>query len=166
MLFTITDKSKKNILGGKVDRDDVLKLVSHFRDNQYASIPAAQQAKFAFFTRAEIEQFLNDMPEEADGIRIYFGAVHRDLENGRTDYRDRMTVVIVGTQYNDILDVDEELLDNNHKMLTAVGYDTSIPNPAYDFATLCPPDCGKVHRAAAGSSGASIEDDVYRLHLP
>ena len=162
MICTIVNtEEEKDLFGGKVTRDDVLNLVSYFRDNQYQMITEEFRSKYAYFTIAEIETFFFQMKmQSADGIRIYFAGVPPAYTHNNPDYENKMTVAFVATKVNED-GINDELLDNQSKVMFAShGFRRS---PGYDFATLCPPDC--THKVS-DNNDTSIADDVYRLNRP
>lgn len=133
----------------RINRSEALKLVDEYNTHFYGKQDKTKQTMYAWFDLDKLLDFLLEMKfvNKADGLRIYYGAVPANTSS----YENRHTIALVGTKKTADPNIFEELVDDNKKG------NSKAFIPAFDFASLCPPDNKHVQNETA-----SIAFAVYR----
>jgi hypothetical protein len=138
--------SKKN--SNLIKRSDAIRLITNYKGLQFQSIQkdGRRGGKYVLFSRTAIQNFINALPKDCDGVRIYFGTTDPDYRGPASttssDYGNCMTAILVAckkestNEYVDIIDDTSQKLEAQEFIGIAVG----LNQPGFDFGTLCPPE--------------------------
>jgi hypothetical protein len=133
---TLTQKPLVGQLVGKEHVDDLIRNYKKERWVHNSNRLGKADSLSAWFSLESLKGFLEVAREEnADGIKIYFGAYPENFEK-KPEYSGRQTVVLVATKEKHTSEgktINKDIY--RHK-------DGKTDILAFNFSALCPPNCG------------------------
>ena len=118
--------------GQRINRATVLSLVQRYKSIHHTLLSTKgglYNTVYVWFSIEDLTVFLQDLIScNASGVRVYFGAINNP---DNPAYHNKQTVAFVCTQQVDGTDCHVELIDD----------DDNTVMEAYNFGSLCPPEC-------------------------
>jgi hypothetical protein len=119
-------------VGAKINRATALSLIQRYKNILHSALQSKiglYNTAYVWFSLADLKAFVDEMDEhQADGIRVYFGALNNP---DNATLHNKQTVVFVCTKQVPDTDCHEEMIDDV----------TTTVEDGYDFGSLCPPEC-------------------------
>ncbi|WP_126969720.1 hypothetical protein [Gynurincola endophyticus] len=152
----MTTIEKKLVRRGKLVNtehvDTVIRTYKQERWVQNSDRIGKEDSLSAWFGLEEMEQFIAMAKQHgADGIKVYYAAYPSDFEV--EEYRDRQTVVFVGTKTSN---TDFGVVNKDIYFKTNDG--SSIL--AFNYGNLCPPFCREKEEGKEGEGGSGIFENM------